>query len=93
MELLADTSALDVSDALVGQWAAAGIGEAVVESLEGEYFASVPAAPGAWASEPTPDKALETLQEVLEGWAILKLEFGQDDLPAFGRIHLAGPIL
>lgn len=88
MELVADTSVLGVSETRVGQWAAAGIREAVVEPLEGEYFVSVPTAPGAWACEATPGEALSTLQEVLEGWAMLKLGFGHDDLPAFGGIAL-----
>ena len=88
MELLADTSALGVGEHRVARWVAAGMCEAVVEPLEGEYFARVPAVPGAWACESTSEIVLSTLREVLEGWAILKLEFGHDDIPAFGGIDL-----
>ncbi len=89
MELVADMPSLGVSDADLDRWAAAGVREAVVEPVDGEYFASVSSAPGAWAYEPTPGEALSVLQEVLVGWATLKLEFGHDDLPAFGGIGLS----
>ena len=89
MGLVADMSALGVSDADLDRWAAAGLREAVVEPVDGEYFASVSSAPGAWACEPTPGEALAVLREVLVGWAMLKLEFGRDDLPVFGGIGLS----
>ena len=77
----------------IERWATAAIAEAEVEQLndpEGFYFASVPAAPGAWSYEPTVDEALAILQEVLVGWAILKLADGDDDIPDFAGIRLGG---
>ena len=77
----------------IDRWATAAIAEAEVEQLndpEGFYFASVPNAPGAWSYEPTVGEALAVLQEVLVGWAILKLADGDDDIPDFAGIRLGG---
>jgi len=43
---------------------------------DGSYFGEIPGLRGVWASEKTLEKCRETLQEVLEGWLILKLQDG-----------------
>ena len=76
---------------LIEQWSTAALNEVEVKSLDEEgYFASVPAARGAWACEPTVDEAMVVLKEVLVDWATLKLADGDDDIPSFGGIRLQG---
>ena len=73
---------------LIEQWSTAALDEAEVTSLDEEgYFASVPAARGAWACEPTVDEALVVLKEVLVDWVTLKLADRDDDIPSFGGIR------
>jgi predicted RNase H-like HicB family nuclease len=56
---------------------------------DGTYFGEVPGLQGVWANATTLETCRRELQEVLEGWLILKIRDG-DDIPALGRtrIHL-----
>lgn len=71
-------------------WAKAARRQARIERLEdsGEFYASVPATRGAWASGPTPEEAQEELETALVDWVLLKLELGADDIPEMGGIRL-----
>lgn len=50
-------------------------------------FGEIPGIAGVWANERSLDKCRETLQEVLEGWLILKLQ-DRDPIPRIGRVSL-----
>lgn len=54
---------------------------------DGTYFGEVPGLQGVWASAPTLEGCRAELQEVLEGWLILKIR-DNDDIPALGRVRI-----
>jgi predicted RNase H-like HicB family nuclease len=56
---------------------------------DGTYFGEVPGLQGVWANATALEACRRELQEVLEGWLILKIR-DNDDIPALGRtrIHL-----
>jgi predicted RNase H-like HicB family nuclease len=56
---------------------------------DGTYFGEVPGLQGVWANATTLEACRRELQEVLEGWLILKIR-DNDDIPVLGRtrIHL-----
>jgi len=61
------------------------IARASYKLLEDETcFGEIPGIAGVWANERSLDKCRETLQEVLEGWLILKLQ-DRDPIPRIGR--------
>jgi len=61
---------------------------------DGTYFGEISGLKGVWASGKTLEKCRETLQEVLEGWLILKLRDG-DKIPGFPQVKTnhKGPVL
>jgi len=66
----------------------AAMSTAQIKILEdGTYYAEIPSCPGVWASEEKKEACMETLQEVLEEWIILKLR-DNDALPAINNIEL-----
>lgn len=91
-DTLAQSHPSGVSPDQIEEWAAAAVRAAVVQpSAEpGELIATVGAAPGAWGAGATADAALAELHEVLIGWAILKLEDGDRDIPDMEGIRLIG---
>jgi predicted RNase H-like HicB family nuclease len=40
----------------------------------GRYYGEIPGLQGVWADGPTPEETERELQEVLEGWIILRLD-------------------
>ena len=56
---------------------------------DGTYFGEVPGLQGVWANASALEDCRRELQEVLEGWLILKIR-DNDPIPALGRtrIHL-----
>jgi predicted RNase H-like HicB family nuclease len=67
----------------------AAMKRAKYEQLEdGQYYGEIPECPGVWADAPALEDCRNTLQEVLEGWIVLKLRDG-DELPVISGISLA----
>jgi predicted RNase H-like HicB family nuclease len=53
------------------------------------FFGEVPGLQGVWADADTLEQCRQELQEVLEGWLILKLRDNDNDIPVLGGISLA----
>jgi predicted RNase H-like HicB family nuclease len=53
------------------------------------FFGEVPGLQGVWADADTLEECRQELQEVLEGWLILKLRDNDNDIPVLGGISLA----
>ena len=52
----------------------AAMAPAVIKTIDdGSYYANIPSCNGVWANEQKKEACIETLQEVLEEWAVLKL--------------------
>ena len=75
---------------LVALWADAAIRHAIARRSEDpdEFIATVTGAPGAWGAGATPEEALSDLHSVLIGWATLKLDDGDRDIPDMDGIRL-----
>lgn len=54
---------------------------------DGRYYAEIPPCRGVWAEGRTREACKKELQEVLEGWLLLKLRDG-DPIPAVGGFRL-----
>ena len=67
----------------------AALKRAKYETLEddGTIYAEVPELPGVWANAPTFEECREELKEVVEGWVLLGVRFG-DPLPVLDGIDL-----
>jgi predicted RNase H-like HicB family nuclease len=62
---------------------------AVFESPEeGKWYGEIPACPGVWATGQSQEECRTELQEVLEGWLILKLRDNDPDIPTIDGISL-----
>ena len=72
----------------VEAWIAAALTHARMEPITDPagFIAEVPAACGAWGFGETPDEAIVDLQAGLKDWLKLKVEDGDDDIPAMGGI-------
>ena len=51
------------------------------------YFGEIPELPGVWANAKTLEKCRDELEEVLEGWILLGVRFG-DPLPLLDGIDM-----
>ena len=89
--LTGDTApTVDVRRNLIVLWADIAVRHAIVRRIEDpdELVATVVGIPGAWGSGATRDEALGELHSVLIGWATLKLEDGDRDIPDMEGIRL-----
>ena len=59
---------------------------------DGTYYGEIPLCQGVWASGETLEKCREELQEVLEGWLILKLRDG-DPIPVISGVDLKAEVV
>ena len=87
----ADTAAVaDVRHKLIVLWADVAVRHAIVRRSEDpdELIATVTDLRGAWGAGATPDEALGDLHSVLIGWATLKLDDGDRDIPDMEGIRL-----
>ena len=77
-------------EALLTLWSKAAVEKAVVRSIQDPegYIATVAGARGAWAFGETEAEALTEMESVLYGWAELKTEDGDDDIPIMGEVDL-----
>jgi len=74
---------------LIERYADLAVGHATLKQVEdGEWFATIPGFPGVWAKEATEEKTLEVLREVVEDWAVLKIQHEHGDLPELEEIDL-----
>ncbi len=82
-----DDSPLDL---LVASWAEVAVSHAIaryIDDPEG-HIATVAGIEGAWGFGDTEAAALDELRSVLIGWACLKVQNGDDDIPSMEGIHL-----
>ena len=79
-----------VLEKLVAQWADAAVSHAKVHSIDDPsgLVATVAGVKGAWGFGGSPEEALDELRSVLIGWASLKIEDGDDDIPSMEGVHL-----
>ncbi len=72
------------------RWAEMAARQATVQRFDetGESFATVPGIQGAWGLGSSPAESLTDLQSVLVGWVLLKLDDGDDDIPAMEGCEL-----
>ena len=77
-------------DRLIASWAEIAVSHAIVRCINDPtgHFATVAGIEGAWGLGDTEQGALEELRSVLIGWAYLKLEDGDDDIPSMEGVHL-----
>ncbi len=77
-------------DRLVVLWAEIVVSHAVVRDIDDPsgYTATVAGVEGAWAFGVSEEEALYELRSVLIGWACLRLEDGDDDIPSMEGLHL-----
>ena len=61
---------------------------AVPEQTEAAWFCDLPKFPGVWAEGESVKGCLDTLQEVLQEWLILKIADGDLDIPVLDEIDL-----
>ena len=80
----------DVRHNLIVLWADIAARHAIVRRIEDpdELVATIAGIPGAWGSGATPDEALGELHSVLIGWATLKVNDGDRDIPDMEGIRL-----
>ena len=80
----------DARHNLIVRWADIAVRHAIVQPIEDpdELVASVANVPRAWGSGASPDEALADLHSVLIGWAALKLDDGDRDIPDMEGILL-----
>lgn len=55
---------------------------------EGRWYCALDACPGVWAEERSPKECLDTLEEVLKEWLVLKIVDGDRDIPVVDEIDL-----
>lgn len=65
----------------VKQYAKRAVRHANVETLGGQWLATIEGFPGVWACEDSVIEALAVLEEVVFDWALLKIQNADDDLP------------
>jgi predicted RNase H-like HicB family nuclease len=51
----------------------------------GRFFAIIPGLKGLWAEDATLEACREELQSTLEDWIMIKVRFGDQDLPVLNR--------
>ncbi len=86
-----DVAGVIWSEADVLPWANAAISQACeTEEIDDPagYIARLRGVLGPWAFGETIDSARSELQSVLIGWALLKLDDGDDDIPVMGGVSL-----
>lgn len=75
---------------MLSEYITAALRHAKYEIAEdGSYYGEIPECPGVWANTETLEECRSVLQEVLEGWLILKLKDNDDDIPAIDGVSLA----
>ncbi len=87
------TGAGDARQKLIALWAEIAVRHAIVRPIndpEG-LIATVAGLDGAWAFGPTPEDAATELNSVLIGWATLKLDDGDTDIPPMEGLNLVPP--
>ena len=87
-ELVSDPGT--VLDRLIARWAEIAVSHAIVRSIDDPagYVATVAGIEGAWGFGDSDEGALDELKSVLIGWASLKIEDGDDDIPSMEGVHL-----
>lgn len=81
---------ISARDRLVASWAEIAVSHAAVRGLDdlSGHVATVVGIQGAWGVGDSEEEALDELRSVLIGWACLKLEDRDDDIPSMEGIHL-----
>jgi predicted RNase H-like HicB family nuclease len=78
-----------VPSELLDRYVAVAMQAAIPRRLEGEtWYADLPRFPGVWADGPSPKQCLDTLEEVLRDWLLLKIVDQDRDIPVVDEIDL-----
>lgn len=74
---------------LLDRYVTVAMQAAIPQQLEGEtWYADLPNFPGVWADGPSPKQCLDTLEEVLRDWLLLKIVDQDRDIPIVDEINL-----
>ncbi|HVP04212.1 MAG TPA: type II toxin-antitoxin system HicB family antitoxin [Dehalococcoidia bacterium] len=75
---------------MLSDYIAAAMKHAKYEIMEDRsFYGEIPECPGVWANTESLEECRRELQEVLEGWLILKLKDQDDDIPVIDGVSLA----
>jgi predicted RNase H-like HicB family nuclease len=55
---------------------------------DGRWYCALSQFPGVWAKEDSPKESLDTLEEVLREWLVMKIVDGDRDIPIVDEIDL-----
>ena len=74
----------------IARWAEVAVSHATVRTIDDPagLIATVAGIDGAWGFGRSEDEVLDDWRSVLVDWASLKLEDGDDDIPAMEGVHL-----
>lgn len=74
---------------LIRRYARAAASHGVFDQLDGgRWYGEVRLLRGVWADGDTPDEVRDTLAEVAEEWALLRIDRGDRDIPVVDTIDL-----
>lgn len=89
---IAPTREVYIPSELLDRYVAVAMRAAIPRHLEGgeTWYADLPTFPGVWADGPSPKQCLDTLEEVLRDWLLLKIVDQDRDIPVVDEIDLNG---
>jgi predicted RNase H-like HicB family nuclease len=74
---------------MLTEYIAKAMDKAVYERLsDGGWYGEIPPCRGVWATGETKEECARALQEVLEGWLVLKLRDNDPDIPVIDGVSL-----
>jgi len=74
---------------MLTEYIAKAMDKAVYELLsDGGWYGEIPPCRGVWATGENKEECTRTLQEVLEGWLVLKLRDNDPDIPVIDGVSL-----
>jgi predicted RNase H-like HicB family nuclease len=78
-----------MAQGILTDYCAAAMRHARFERMEdGRWWAEIPPCPGVWGTGATQAAAAADCRDALEGWILLKLRDGDDDLPTIDGLTL-----
>jgi predicted RNase H-like HicB family nuclease len=81
--------AVYIPSELLGHYLSVAMKAAIPQQLEGEnWYADLPGFPGVWADGLSPKECLDTLEEVLRDWLVIKIVDQDRDIPVVDDIDL-----
>jgi predicted RNase H-like HicB family nuclease len=81
--------AVYIPSELLSHYVGVAMRAAIPQRLEGEtWYADLPGFPGVWADGLSPKQCLDTLEEVLRDWLLIKIVDQDRDIPVVDDIDL-----